>query len=69
MAEKKTQTLSVRITPSLKERVLKAEKQSGVPYPVLVIRAIESVCDLVEQEGYIVFPLSITPTPKKRVKD
>ncbi|HTB62027.1 MAG TPA: hypothetical protein VK737_00450 [Opitutales bacterium] len=67
MAEKKTQTLSVRITPSLKERVLKAENRSGIPYPVLVVRAIESVCELVEKQGYIMFPLSI-PTPAKKSK-
>jgi len=64
MVEKKTQTISVRVTPKLKERILEAGKRSGVPYPVLVVRAVESVCELVEKQGYIVFPLSVSSLPK-----
>ena len=68
MVEKKTQTISVRVTPKLKERIMEAERRSGVPYPVLVVRAVESVCEVVERQGYIVFPLSVVPRSKKPAK-
>jgi len=66
--------ISVRVTAALKERIEKVTQRTGVDETTLVRACLEALCDHVERNGKVTFPLALdapgnspapTPPPQK----
>jgi hypothetical protein len=59
--EKKTVTLGVRVTPSLRKRLESAQSVTKIPMAAMIYASLESLCDYIETHGSLSMPLATVP--------
>lgn len=53
--------ISARVDKVLKERMQQIEKERGIPEAELVRECVKALCEFYEKNGYLVFPLCMSP--------